>query len=459
MIIPLQQASIAQKTVPVSRPLKLDEARTFIAEEAAKLIHSPAIESEAFFRIRNYPERINETLHHAIITIPRKVAYLLHQNAAHISSATEAFYLRDPIALKPLQAKDSGNLAFPPEDLVSISVKFTNIGYAQFKSQQFSTPPAWEGKSPLDPGSKHHIRAEMGMKVTCGFEMLLSDPQNQDKVAVRELRLLLEDLEAGEDQLPGDEELSRWDQQDDDDRWLDINFEDFEQELAGKARKSSEKKAGSFGEKSTQENLRRMVERFEDFLNDDAAGAEGAELPDSMDFDDDEDTESGSSSDGEDKAVSFDEKEFAQMMREMMGMPADEEEQTQSEAVHVDDLARIKKLDSDDEDSNEDNEITKVMQRMEDELNEAGALNLDPTPKGDAVKQRVTQEKTIGKDGASSVDKIGDNGNEEVNIDFNLVKNLLESYKSQAGMAGPGGNLLNMMGIQLPADADDTRPD
>lgn len=44
---------------------------------------------------------------------------------------------------------------------------------------------------------------------------------------------------------------------------------------------------------------------------------------------------------------------------------------------------------------------------------------------------------------------------EEVDIDFNLAKNLLESFKSQAGTAGPGGNLLGMMGIRLPRDDKD----
>lgn len=37
-----------------------------------------------------------------------------------------------------------------------------------------------------------------------------------------------------------------------------------------------------------------------------------------------------------------------------------------------------------------------------------------------------------------------------VDIDFNLVKNLLESYASQEGGAGPTSNILQSMGIKLP---------
>lgn len=42
-----------------------------------------------------------------------------------------------------------------------------------------------------------------------------------------------------------------------------------------------------------------------------------------------------------------------------------------------------------------------------------------------------------------------------VDADFNLVKNLLESYSSQEGLPGPASNLLGLMGLQLPKDSSD----
>jgi len=42
-----------------------------------------------------------------------------------------------------------------------------------------------------------------------------------------------------------------------------------------------------------------------------------------------------------------------------------------------------------------------------------------------------------------------------VDADFNLVKNLLESYSSQQGLPGPASNLLGLMGLQLPKDSGD----
>ncbi len=454
-IIPVQKPRTADEISPVARPLTIEEARKYIADHPAEIIHSPTIESEAFYRLRNYPGQIEESLHHAIVTIPRRVAYILHHNAAHISPAVEAFYLRDPIALKPLQGNDITKLVFPPNDLTTISVRFTKVGYAQLKSQQFSVPSVWDGKLPLVENSHDYARAEMGMKVTCGFEMLVSDVQNQDKISVREILMLLEDINSGADHLPTNEELMKTDQKDGDDKWLDIDFEEFERELAGKGRKDPDKATGNFGEKSTQESVRKMVQRFEEFLNDDDATAEGAELPDSMDFDDDEGTESDDSSDGEDKAVSFDENEFSRMMREMMGMPAEEETEYPPHAVRGEDASGSIKPDSVEEGSNEDDEIQNLTQQIEAELNAAGVLDLDPKIReiADTQAPLITNSTRQGLDDATANSRAGNK--EDVDIDFNLVKNLLESYKSQAGMAGPGGNMLSTMGIHLPTDADD----
>ena len=54
---------------------------------------------------------------------------------------------------------------------------------------------------------------------------------------------------------------------------------------------------------------------------------------------------------------------------------------------------------------------------------------------------------------AESFDQIQQGRQQElkpVDIDFNLVKNLLESYTSQEGGAGPTSNILQSMGIRMP---------
>ncbi|PVH89011.1 SGT1-domain-containing protein [Cadophora sp. DSE1049] len=482
-IIPLSAApasSTAKATAPVSRPLTLEEANRTIASTPQILINSPLLEEEAFYRLRNYPSQITVSLHHSPITIPRKLAYLLHDRPASIAPAVEAFYLRDPVALKPLQSSSS-KLVFPPTDLVTVSARFTKVLYAQLKSQQFTPPDSWKdilsksGKhAPSDHiGAKKHAQLELGMKVTSGFEMLLTDPKNGDNRMVRELKILIDDLETDDDVvLPTDAEISKWKdvRREDDETWLDINFEDFERELEGK-NKGDKKPAvpggfgpeppPGFGDAKTRADLKKMVERFEAFLNDDDAGIDGAEMDD-MDIDDDEDDETDEESEDEDKDVSFDEKEFAKMMREMMGMPSEGDEETDTKSsrpvqTHLGGN-RIEELNSSDEEDDEDeaSELKKVMNQMEAELNEAGALDLDPTPS----KLAALKGKSKGEEEAHEVgeDTDDDESDGEIDIDFNLAKNLLESFKSQAGMSGPGGNLMGMMGMQLPRDEDDAAP-
>lgn len=494
-IIPLSAASTSSttQTIPVSRSLNLEEALETISSTPEILIHSPLIEAEAFYRLQNYPSQITASLHHSPITIPRKLAYILHDRPASIAPAVEAFYLRDPIALKTLQ-KASSDLVFPPEDLVTVSTRFTKVLYAQLKSQQFSAPPAWKdilvqsknSATSDSPTTKKYTQVEMGMKVTSGFEMLLSDTKNADNRMVREIKIILDDLEADNNaDLPTDQDIAKWKDvtREDDETWLDINFEDFERELQGKSQdKASTGVPGAFGperppgfgDAKTQADLKKMVERFEAFMNDESAGPEGVELDD-MDMDDD-DEDIDDDSEDEDKDVSFDEKEFARMMREMMGMPSEEPDEAGEEALLGTTTTRnlekgrlrVEEIDSDEEEAAEEEEeeaeIRKVMQRMELELKEEGALNLDPAPKK-LTTAHQGKVPAAGKENGSSKMRIQEEEEEEeeesdgeVDIDFNLAQNLLESFKSQAGMAGPGGNLLGMMGMQLPRDEDDGKP-
>ncbi|KAF1982028.1 putative regulatory factor Sgt1 [Aulographum hederae CBS 113979] len=464
-IIPLEQSRTG-KSKAASRTLTIHNALAFLQDDASKLIYSPLIEEEAFYRTRNYPQAISNNLHHSLIQVPRSLAFLLHEAPKHISPAIEAFYLRDAISLRLLQKKTPTSLRFKPADLVTASVRFPKVGYAQLKSQEFTPPPAWEDVTPPESDSKGYRQVEMGMKVACGFEMLLADPQNQDKRSVREIDLLLEDLAEGEEELPSDEEIRKWSQSEDDEAWLDINFEDFEKELAGRGGKPRAKPTPGFGDKEVQENLRKMVERFEAFMNDDSAGTEGAEMLEEMDYDDDEDDDEeegdlDSASEGEDRHVSFDDEQFTTMMREMMGLPP---QQRTSQARETQ-VAKVEEVDSEEEDDSE--EIRKLSEMMKAELNESGALNLDPTPrKIAATTAKLIKGQRLRDDFPNNQDRNSDEENEDeeddeqegdVDIDYNLAKNLLESLKSQGGMAGPAGNLMGLMGINFPRDADDEK--
>jgi hypothetical protein len=474
LIIPLNASNSTPTSITTSnsKPLTLAEAIEAIkSTPSSSLVHSPLIEAEAFYRLEKYPSHILSSLHHSPATIPRKLAYLLHARPRSIAPATEAFYLRDTHSLKPLLSPSSSALIFPPTDLVTVSVRFTKVLYAQLKSQHFPPPPAWTGllreaeieaataaESRAEEAKKKVARLELGMKLTTGFEIMARTAHESSSRVVREVALLLEDLEedGGDGALPSDEEIRGWEgvDREDDDGWMDIDFGEFERELEGKGKgKGTGGGGGGFRDAAAQADLQKIVSRFEAFLNDESAGIEGAEIEE-MDRDDDsdeEDSEEGSDED-EDRDVSFDEEQFARMMREMMGLPAEEnaEEKGKAKAVEEEET---------EENENEEEEIRKLMQQMESELKGHGALELDAKPKATAsIKEKGEGPAKAGPVAPREEDE-EEGSDEEVDIDYNLAKNLLESFKSQGGMAGPAGNLLGLMGMTLPRDEEDSDED
>ena len=454
-------------------------AHNVIEEDPSQLLHSPKLEAEAFYRLQNYPKQINDNLHHALVRLPRKLAYVLHDTAAYISSAVSSFYLRDPIAMRPLQGKDTEHLLFPPVDLVTVSIKFTKVGYAQLKSQRFPPPQLWLKVLSRKEGESFDPQTDLGMKITSGFEMLLSDPQTQDKKQVQEIKILLDDIKNGEAELPSDAVIANWESKQDNDSWLDVNFEEFENILNSQKNGKSLRPDGAFSDKTAQENLKKMVSRFEDFLNDNAASDDAKDDLDDMDNDNDDDNDDDDNNDdgddnqiegldtessgGDAGGINFDEAKFTSLMREIMGLPNDA-------AVKISDLPGFisSSLNEDSEDDQLDSnslsdeeeytEIRRVAEAMGSELKSAGALEMDPLPKLDSFNHHPlsTKYRDVEDSPSGAQDEEECEDDEEVKMNYNLAKNLLESFKSQGGVAGPGGNLMGLMGLRFPRDEEDS---
>ncbi|KAI8956558.1 SGT1-domain-containing protein [Daldinia sp. FL1419] len=444
----------------VKRPLSLTEAVQYIKLNPNSLVHSAFVRAEAFYRLEKYPGQITDSIHRSLVTIPRKLAHILHERPSTIAPAIEAFYLRDPVAMKPLISPYT-NIHFSPGDLVTVSVKFTKILFAQLKSQRFLPPPIWSGilemaeKQTLsgDEAQKCLARLEMGMKVTSGFEMLATNADTKDNRLAREFAMLLKDVEEdGSQALPTNKEIETWEDvhKEDGESWLDINFEDFEGELQGNHGPRNRSK-GEFGDPAAQADLNKIVSRFEAFLNDENAGMDGAELED---MDEDDDISDEEDSDDEDKEISFDEEQFSKMMREMMGLPAAEPTNSQNASGVSTPITTHNTTVQEDESI----AIRQLTAQLEAELREHGALKLDPQPEKakaiEAKSRQASKEKTRA-DPEQEVNEGEEYSEDEVDVDYNLAKNLLESFKSQAGMAGPAGNILGMMGLQLPRDEDE----
>lgn len=471
-IIPLQRnagGGASGPTTPgLSGNVDMAQALQFLQQTPHSTLHSPMIEEEAFHRLRDHPTAISKSQHSALLSIPRRLAYLLRRNPAYVAPAIEAFYLRDPIAVRPLATKDTATLLFAPEDLVTMSVRFPRVGYAQLVSQDFPPPPAWVGVTP-------HIHKKpvlLGMKLSCGFEMMLRDPQNKDKREVREMHMLLEDVEQEEDTLPTDNDIKSWPQTNDDDKWLDIDFKDFDKELKGRSGGASTEKIPSgqgFGDESTQKDLQDMVSRFEKFLNEDEeTGVETFSSGSSAISSDDEEDEE------EDKATSFTDAEFEQAMREMMGMPDSVKEtnglssEARKLALEMEDEEEMER-----DDEKEAAQIWKMMQEIHaerkkgtEDKGKGKAFTPHAAPDTNAAGKNVRFEDKVREDieGLNKKGKgkakakpvtIGDESSDDEDLlageegeeHYEMLKNMLESFQGQGGMAGPAGNLMGLMGM------------
>ncbi|MDI1484911.1 MAG: hypothetical protein OHK93_000045 [Ramalina farinacea] len=478
LIIPLENARRHTRLDDgTSDNLSLDQALNWIADPKRSLQHSKKIEVQAFSRLQSYPHQIPGSQHHAYVVIPRKIAFLLHSKSLYVSPAVEAFYLRDPIAMKPLRSKDSSALIFPPSDLVTMSVAFTKVGFAQLRGQEFSAPPPWVAIIRRAGSEKRQSQLEVGMKLTCGFEMLVSDVHNQDNRYVREMKMLLDDLDTEDAQLPSDEEIRDWGTRDDDDTWLDIDYQEFDKELGGKRNADQPGGSSGFGDQGAQRNLRKIVQQFEHFLQD--------EDLDDMD-DDDDDTNSNHESDddsgidsatpihGGSAATNDEEDQFTAMMREMMGMPPNvmKEMMTNSDinkpqhSRNLDKTTVTQDRAETDSASEADGEgIRHVMEQTEMELREAGALDLHSQVEPSEALQsrkitgkgRVPKAQTFSKVAAHAPQREDSvkADTDDAEIDENLVKNLMQSMRNQAGMAGPASNLMSAMGSVENAEDED----
>ncbi|RMZ83326.1 hypothetical protein DV737_g1719, partial [Chaetothyriales sp. CBS 132003] len=453
--------------------LSIADARHVILTDGKRLMHSISIEEEAFYRLRNYPGQIKDNMHRALVAIPRKIAFLLKQKPAYISPAIEAFYLRDPVSMKALNSKNHlDKMTFPPTDLVTVSAKFPKVAYAQLKSQEFPVPRVFESSLSPSPNIDVNSCYMSGLKLTCGFEMLLTDTHYQDLPAVREIKLLLEDLDTENETLPTDAEIATWERVQDDEKWLEIDFNDLQRELDGRPGVGDGSKSQAFADKTAQENLRRIVKQFDDFLNDDDAGPDGADMFGDVSEDDLDEDHSVDGETREDEDSSISETELTKLMQELMGMPPEVMEEimkgelgpgagkTGSQSVPIrskQKASRVEELDSSSDEDNDDMEA--IMKQMEKELKEKGALNLDPIVDKTSALRKSVKGKEEDEDNDDS--DLSDDDSSYNDIDANLVQNLLESFKAQAGAAGPTGNLMGLMGINMPRDggnSDDEMP-
>ncbi|XP_014714365.1 protein ecdysoneless homolog isoform X1 [Equus asinus] len=490
-IIPAPRKPGAASWLPTTPPT-IPQALNIISTHSEKILASESIRAAVNRRIRGYPEKIQASLHQAHCFLPAGIVAVLKQRPRLVAAGVQAFYLRDPVDLRACRIFK----IFLPETRIMTSVTFTKCLYAQLVQQRF-VPDRRSGYK-LPPPSHPQYRAhELGMKLAHGFEILCSkcsphfsdskkslmtnsplwagfleslkkndyfkgliegSAQYQERLEMAKnyFQFSVNQPESSLAMSPGEEiltllqtipfdieELKKEEANlppEDDDQWLDLSphqLDQLLQEAAGK----KEPEPISKGEKENYD-LTQVSESMRAFISK-VSTHKGAELP----------------REPSEAPITFDADSFLNYFDKILGPRPHESD---SDDLDEDDFECLESDDDLDLETQEPGEEASVkgtlddlqsyMAQMDQELAHTSVGKSFTTQKQMEALSQTTNNNSDEEDSGA-----GESIMTPVDVDLNLVSNILESYSSQAGLAGPASNLLQSMGVQLP-DNTDHRP-
>ncbi|XP_075224302.1 ecdysoneless cell cycle regulator [Lycorma delicatula] len=472
--------------------IKVKDAVELVRKNQEITKASDLIQNAIFNRIKGYPDRIENNLHRANAFVPVGVAALLKERPSLIAPATVAFCHRDPIDMRACRAMRF----FPPENRVMTRVTFTKCLYAMLSHQKFSPDrrTGWNLPLPSDP---LHAAHSLGVKIACGFEILVSQCKFANDSENLDLSLdkgwnhyynTLKDKGYFKGLLEGSQEYNKLKKAaedyykshtvisqpstgqmilnllntveydidemmseqgnlppSDDDSWLEISADELDKMM--EERYGAKQAANSMDVSS---HLNKFIKHV--------SGLDGAEFPNTslgessappvrpprgvkpkkavaMDVDADDDDSS---------RVNFDHESFSCAVQNILDFVVPEDSwdldsdgsgMSSYEDESEMDLGRHKR----DGEHGETpvSELKQYMDQMDRELSS--------TTLGQSFEKKTVQPTKKGmEDSFSDIENF-----EPVDIDMNALKNILESYQAQMGGAGPASNLLGPMGVRL----------
>ncbi|XP_026682372.1 protein ecdysoneless homolog [Diaphorina citri] len=120
-------------------------------------------------KVKGYPDIIQEQVHYTHAYIPVTIAKILKAQPHLISHVTRAFCQRDALDMKTVKNFPH----FSSETKVMQRIKFTKCLYAMLVSNQYVHPCIPVSSNP------DHKTHSIGVKLMCGFEILLSQVQDR----------------------------------------------------------------------------------------------------------------------------------------------------------------------------------------------------------------------------------------------------------------------------------------
>lgn len=389
-------------------------------------------------RLEDVPSFMQTNRHRVQCLLPARAAHVLKQHPALVGAAVEAFYYREPSATTAVCARMA--VFAPTEALVTRSIAFSRCMFAQLKQQQFFAPKPFE-RSPqyhrtlaasASDSSRHdasdavaHLAADIGMKLACGLELLYAaDGVDQFGASYQQLMDAAFATSSAEGN-DSDEPLPM----NDDDAWLYVHPDSLEaklQDVEAAMGRASAPMASAAGDMDSggAEELESIATMFTSFLGG-VSGLDGVESTEPIQFD------------------------MSAFMNILNGASGGGDAPRAPKDSNADDYFYEDDDDEDSDDSNDEDdegEYDDADAQMEAAMAEMDA-ELAATHMGKSFARVQDSDAGIASttDGTAQepVDDAAVTADTPLDLDFNLLSNLLESFASQDGHAGPVSNILS----------------
>ncbi|XP_010463019.1 PREDICTED: protein ecdysoneless homolog [Camelina sativa] len=473
----------------------------FLIERGNESRASETVQSALKTRVSDYPERAWRNMHRVRVRVPVSVAQVLRHEPLLISLAVEGFYDRDIDSMKHAAKMEKflSKGREEEEEIVLVLVKMSRAMYGQLVQQKFQAPSCYPMPSVSDRDA--YIEAELGMKIACGMEMMYQvrrkDGEDGKGISWSKYKENLEKNGYFEGLLSGSKDYKRlmenaeeyyqksssfsrtrdimsapvrridevlalpYSEDDfkgvevpvsDSDSWLydgedelnsvlqerqkEMEFYSSKKESKKKAKEKQE--AGSSSDANMNNfDLGDISKSMQQFIQK-VSSYEGAEVPDNRDF----------------KEVNLDVDRFMKDIESMLGSQTRD-----NQAGDDSDSSEGSSMDMDFDDFEDDSEGEESNEDAKESFEESYYGVMNEELKNSTLEksfEHVNQHSSKPKEESSkTLDEKKDDEFTPIDADFNLVKNLLESYSSQQGLPGPASNLLGLMGLQLPKDSND----
>jgi hypothetical protein len=417
-IIPKARTPLELLVLPTENVISLEKALQILKKNQIDTKVGPKIQEAIQSRFLKGLQSTKESTHVAYCYLPRSIGFILTKFPQLIGHAVRYYYHRDSIQMRACK-----NLSkFKDIDPVVLTpVTFTRLLYAQLLRQPLDLLP--RGLKEIPPSSEviENKRYALGYKILCGFEILYKDLSQRKKRAETkpnsedyhtDLLYLINsvfDSNAYESFVPSQSVPSSSEE------WLTLSPDEVndiisekQQELDAYLQKKKKKENPEDDNNNDNNNTKNNKNQKNDNGDEDSVDEENGENP-------------------IDKLASC-VKEFVKNSSNFEGIKnngtkSQKKDAQGSESSSEDESDEFYRMGEDSDEEEIDGDILELMKQMDKDL-ENTCLN-------------------------QSFEKKSDNGegDDDVDVDFNLIKNFLSSYSEQHGMAGPVSNLFGHLNI------------